>query len=157
MEGTSQHPRAAVLEILSPITRLFDRSDKPEEYKTVPTLEHVILVGPDYPQVRRYYREPDRTWASNRLKGLDAVLDLALFDMRLALSALYAGLASSPCAWRCGAVSLACPLSYCSSECRVASSDIGEWCCRRSPIVAYLARSWYDHNLWNLEQQGWSG
>ena len=85
-----------VLEILSPTTRLFDRNDKLEECKIVPTLEYIILVDPDYPQVRRYYREPDRTWESDRLKGLDAVLDLPLFDMRLPLGALYAGLAFKP-------------------------------------------------------------
>jgi Uma2 family endonuclease len=85
-----------VLEILSPTTRIFDRNDKLEEYKTVPTLEYIVLVDPDYPQVRLYHREPDRGWTSNRLVGLDAVLELSLFNLRLPLSTLYSGLTFRP-------------------------------------------------------------
>jgi Uma2 family endonuclease len=82
-----------VMEILSPTTRVFDRNDKLEECKTVPSRGYIILVDPEFPQVRRYYREPDRVWSSNRVAGIDSVLELPLFDLRLPLSALYAGLA----------------------------------------------------------------
>jgi len=81
-----------VMEILSPTTRLFDRYEKLEEYKSIPTLEYIVLVDPDYPQVRIYRRQPDRNWDSERLVGLDAVIALPAFDFRLPLSALYAGL-----------------------------------------------------------------
>jgi Uma2 family endonuclease len=85
-----------VLEILSPTTRVFDRTDKIEEYKTVPSLEYIILIDPDYPQVRVYRRESDRSWVSDRLTGLDAVIELPKFDIRLSLGVLYAGLAFRP-------------------------------------------------------------
>jgi Uma2 family endonuclease len=85
-----------VLEILSPTTRSFDRNDKLEEYKTVQSIEYIVLVDPDYPQVRVYRREPHRNWTSDRLTGLDAVIELPRFDMRLSLGALYAGLAFRP-------------------------------------------------------------
>jgi len=42
-----------VVEILSPTNRDFDRADKSEDYKTVPSLEYILLVDPDVPQVRR--------------------------------------------------------------------------------------------------------
>ncbi len=53
-----------VMEILSPTTRLLDRYEKLEEYKTILTLEYIVLVHPDYPQVRVYRRQPDRNWDS---------------------------------------------------------------------------------------------
>ena len=81
-----------VLEVLSPTTRQFDRFEKVEEYKTVPTLQHIVLVDPDYPQVRVFNRLPDRSWTSTRLAGLDAELELPRIDFRLPLRALYAGL-----------------------------------------------------------------
>ena len=81
-----------VLEVLSPTTRQFDRFEKVEEYKTVPTLEYIVLVDPDSPQVRLFSRLPDQSWTSTRLAGLDAELELPRIDFRLPLRALYAGL-----------------------------------------------------------------
>jgi Uma2 family endonuclease len=37
---------ALVMEILSATTRGFDRNDKLDEYKTVPTMEYILLVDP---------------------------------------------------------------------------------------------------------------
>jgi Uma2 family endonuclease len=85
-----------VLEVLSPTTRQFDRFEKVEEYKTVPTLEYIVLVDPDDPQVRVFSRLPDRNWTSTRLAGLDAELVLPQIDFRLPLRALYAGLSFRP-------------------------------------------------------------
>ncbi len=87
---------AFVLEILSPTTRTFDRNDKLEEYKTVPTLEYILLVDPDTPQVRLYRRDDHRNWTSDRLAGLDAEVDMPLFGLRLRLSDLYSGLVFRP-------------------------------------------------------------
>jgi Uma2 family endonuclease len=85
-----------VLEILSPTTRTFDRNDKLEEYKTVPTFEYILLVDPDYPQVRLYQRDSNRHWTSDRLAGLDAEVDMPLLSLRLRLSDLYSGLVFHP-------------------------------------------------------------
>jgi Uma2 family endonuclease len=85
-----------VLEILSPTTRTFDRNDKLEEYKTVPTLEYILLVDPDYPQVRLYRRDNDRNWTSERLTGLDALVTMPLLILELRLAELYAGLVFRP-------------------------------------------------------------
>lgn len=81
-----------VLEILSSTTRAFDRNDKLEEYKTVPSLEYILFIDPDFPQVRLYWRNTDRTWTSDRLAGLEAVVEIPLLGLRLALAGLYAGL-----------------------------------------------------------------
>lgn len=85
-----------VMEILSPTTRTFDRADKLEEYKTVPTMGYVLLVDPDFPQVRLHRRDEDRNWVSDRLLGLEAVVDLPSAGVRFALAELYAGLAFRP-------------------------------------------------------------
>ncbi len=73
------------VEILSPTTRNFDRNDKLEEYKTVPTLNYSLLVDPDIPQVRLYWRDARRAWISERLAGLDAVVALPVLGIRLTL------------------------------------------------------------------------
>ena len=84
------------VEILSPTTRAFDRNDKLEEYKTVPSLEYILLIDPDAPQVRLYRRNAGREWESERLTGLEAVLEMALLALRLGLADLYANLTFRP-------------------------------------------------------------
>jgi Uma2 family endonuclease len=87
---------ALLVEILSPTTRAFDRNEKLEEYKTLPSLEYILLIDPDDPQVRLYQRAPDRSWTSARLTGLDAVEDIPIFNLSLKLSDLYANLEFRP-------------------------------------------------------------
>jgi Uma2 family endonuclease len=97
-EDTSMEASAPtlVLEVLSPTTRAIDLNEKLEEYKTVPTLEYIVLVDTDHPFARAYRRAPDRSWTGDKVVGMDAILDLPLFDFHLPLSDLYAGLTFRP-------------------------------------------------------------
>ena len=75
---------------------MFDCNDKLEEYKTVPTLDYILLVDPDYPQVRLYQRDAGRSWVSERLTGLEATVALPMFQLELRLSDVYANLEFRP-------------------------------------------------------------
>jgi Uma2 family endonuclease len=81
-----------VVEILSPTTRLFDRNDKLEEYKTVPTLDYILLIDPEVPQVRLYQRDDIRNWMSRRIAGLESVVEMPLLCLVLPLAELYRGM-----------------------------------------------------------------
>jgi Uma2 family endonuclease len=85
-----------VVEILSPTTRTFDRNDKLEEYKTVPTLDYILLVDPDQPQVRLYWRDAGGNWTSGRVAGLEASVEMPALGLRISLGELYAGLQFRP-------------------------------------------------------------
>jgi Uma2 family endonuclease len=85
-----------VVEILSPTSRIFDRNDKLEEYKTVPTLDYILLIDPDVPQVRLYSRDAARNWISERMAGLDAVVEMPVLGVSLGLADLYSGLVFQP-------------------------------------------------------------
>jgi len=87
---------ALVLEVLSPTTRAIDLNETLEEYKTVSTLEYIVLVDTDHPFVRVYRRGPDRSWIGDKLAGTDKSLYLPLFNFRLPLIDLYAGLSFRP-------------------------------------------------------------
>lgn len=87
---------ALVVEILSANTRLFDRTDKIEEYKTVESLEYILLVDPEAPQVRLYRRGEDRAWRTERIAGLDAVIGMPKIGVTLTLTDLYDGLEFRP-------------------------------------------------------------
>lgn len=85
-----------VLEVLSPSTRSVDLFDKLDEYKTVASLAHIILIDPDAPRAIHWWRAADQTWEHARHAGLDAEIVLPDLDVRLVLRALYADLTFRP-------------------------------------------------------------
>ena len=78
-----------VVEILSSNTRTFDQTDKIEEYKTVETLEYILLIDPDGPQVRLYWRDDTRAWSTTRVTGIEATVDLPKIGATLSLAEMY--------------------------------------------------------------------
>ncbi len=92
---TAAEPLLA-LEVLSPSTRDFDMFGKLEEYKTVPTLVHIVIVDPDKPQVFHWSRSPNEPWRHVLLEGLEAVIQLPEVDGTIALASLYEGLTFRP-------------------------------------------------------------
>ena len=80
-----------VMEILSPSTRAFDLFDKLDEYKTIPTLSHIVLIDPDIPEIRHWSRQPERSWSPVRLIGSDAVLEIPELPATFGLASFYEG------------------------------------------------------------------
>jgi Uma2 family endonuclease len=57
-----------VFEVLSPSTRTFDQVRKVDEYKTVPSLRHIVLIDPDRPRVVLWSRADEAAhWADEEL------------------------------------------------------------------------------------------
>jgi Uma2 family endonuclease len=68
MKATS--PRV-VLEVLSPTTRDFDTIGKLEEYKLVDSLERIVVIEPNAPEVIVWARGTDRSWQRAIRQGLE--------------------------------------------------------------------------------------
>ena len=90
--ATSASAPFLVLEVLSPSTRDFDMFGKLEEYKSVATLRHIVLVDPDTPQVFHWSRPDGGAWRHVLLEGLDAVIEFPEIEVSLDLASLYEGL-----------------------------------------------------------------
>ena len=73
----------AIVEVLSPSTRRYDRGDKRLIYWRVPSLRHYLLVDPDEPLIEHH---TSRDGEPERLAGESAVLrlDSLGFEMQLA-------------------------------------------------------------------------
>lgn len=82
-----------VAEVLSPSTRNFDAFEKLGEYRSVESLDHILLIEPNAAEIMHFAREPDRSWRKQRIAGLDAALDPASLGITLALSEIYDGVA----------------------------------------------------------------
>jgi Uma2 family endonuclease len=85
-----------VVEVLSPSTSTFDRNEKLEEYKTVPSLEYILLIDPDQPLVRLYHRGAGRHRTSERIAGIEATMGMPALGLDLKLDDIYAGLTFRP-------------------------------------------------------------
>ena len=85
-----------VMEVLSPSTRTFDLVTKLDEYKSIETLRHVLLIDPDQPQVIHWSRPSKGHWQPAMAEGLGAVIQLAAIDLEVALAEIYADLTFKP-------------------------------------------------------------
>lgn len=85
----AKEPRL-VVEVLSPSTRDFDMYGKLDEYKSVATLWHILLIDPDAPQATLWSRDAAGGWTHQIVVGLDAVLTLPALDLTLPMTELYA-------------------------------------------------------------------
>jgi hypothetical protein len=69
---------------------------KLDEYKTVTSLTHIVLIDPDTPQVIHWTRAPGGAWSIQEIEGLDSHVALSELGVTLPLAVLNAGLAFRP-------------------------------------------------------------
>ncbi|HEX8339920.1 MAG TPA: Uma2 family endonuclease [Tepidisphaeraceae bacterium] len=87
-KGTILNPRV-VIEVLSPSTEKYDRTEKRDHYLKVPTLEMHVLVEQDQPRVESVTRTPDGRWELDYASGLDGVLRLPVLKIEVSLRDVY--------------------------------------------------------------------
>jgi Uma2 family endonuclease len=85
-----------VLEVLSPSTKGVDQFRKLDEYRTIETLDYVLLVDPDVAEAILWSRDASRVWQSRDFIGLDSVIELPVLGLLLRLADLYEGLTVLP-------------------------------------------------------------
>jgi len=79
-----------VAEVLSPSTERFDRGEKFDGYRSIPSVEQILLVSQSTPRVEHYVRLDDESWRLRVVEGEGSV-DLSPLDVRLPLALLYEG------------------------------------------------------------------
>jgi Uma2 family endonuclease len=79
-----------IFEVLSPSTQHYDRGEKFLRYTNyIKSLTDYVLISQDKPLVEHFSRQPDNSWQSVVIQGLDAVLQLTAIDAELPLKELY--------------------------------------------------------------------
>ena len=82
-----------VAEVLSPSTRDFDTFEKLAEYKQLDSLEYIMVVEPNAPEVVVWSRESGRGWTRHIVEGLDREVDMPAIGVTLPLAEIYDGVA----------------------------------------------------------------
>jgi Uma2 family endonuclease len=85
-----------IVEVLSPTTGGFDVTVKLAEYQSVPSVDYILFVDTESPNVHLYSRDDDRLWKNVVLKGLEAVVELKKLNVCLDLREIYSGLEFRP-------------------------------------------------------------
>ena len=78
-----------IVEVLSPSTTAIDRERKLPDYRTIPSLEDILVVSSTEPRIEHYRREGDG-WKIHDLRG-QGTLRLPACDITIDLAELYAG------------------------------------------------------------------
>lgn len=90
---TIVNPRV-LFEVLSESTERYDRNEKFEHYKLIPTFEEYVLISQKLPAVEVHRREADGSWSSEAYVGFGAVARVRCVDIELRLADLYVGLSA---------------------------------------------------------------
>lgn len=79
---------SVIIEVASPTTRKYDRTDKFKFYKTIPTLREYILVESSRPHIERFWLQ-GRRWTGEMFTGLDETLAIAELDCEIEFLPIY--------------------------------------------------------------------
>ena len=81
-------------EVLSESTERYDRGNKFEAYRTLPSFQEYLLIDQSRPHVEQYAKQSERQWLFTEHSGLDARVNLVSVPVELALKDLYEGVIS---------------------------------------------------------------
>ena len=92
-EGQSLLNPTLIVEVLSPSTAAYDRDEKLEMYRSIPSVEEYLLVSSEEPRVEAYRRRGE-VWLYESIRGLNASAEALGGHVRL--SDLYRGVDFPP-------------------------------------------------------------
>ena len=78
-----------IIEVLSDSTRDYDRGQKFEHYRTIPSLKEYLTVAQDRAHIEHYVRQPDDRWLLTEYRGCTATLTVESLSIELPLSDIY--------------------------------------------------------------------
>jgi len=78
-----------IIEVLSKSTAAYDRGEKFQQYRKLPSLEDYILVSQDRRLIELYSRQPDGRWLLSEYSELNDMIELPSIGCHLALRDVY--------------------------------------------------------------------
>lgn len=78
-----------IVEVLSPSTQNYDRSEKFRYYRGLPSFAEYLLLSQDAIRAEHHVRQPDGSWLFREIADPNAVIELTSIECRLTLGTLY--------------------------------------------------------------------
>ncbi|HLO50962.1 MAG TPA: Uma2 family endonuclease [Kamptonema sp.] len=80
-----------IVEVLSKSTKDYDRGDKFQYYRSIPTLKEYITIDQYKFHVEQFAKNPEGKWVLSEYEATDAVLALSSIDFQIQVSEIYQG------------------------------------------------------------------
>jgi len=78
-----------IVEVLSDSTRNYDRGEKFQQYRSIPSFREYLVVEQAKIHVERYSKQPDGTWSLWETDLLDGVVQLSSIGVAIQVSDIY--------------------------------------------------------------------
>jgi Uma2 family endonuclease len=78
-----------IVEVLSRSTRTYDRNDKFQEYKTLPSFREYVLIDPTKCHIETSFREEPDLWRDKTYKNMEDVIYLKSLDCTINIHSIY--------------------------------------------------------------------
>ena len=78
-----------IIEVLSKSTRKYDRTEKFQEYKTLPSFKEYILIDPEKYNVEIRYQEETNLWRDTQYKNLEEKIVLKSVGVSIPMEDIY--------------------------------------------------------------------
>lgn len=78
-----------IVEVLSKSTQGYDRSDKFEAYRTIPTFEEYLLFDPSKIHIEQYSKTANKRWSFREYDTEDEAINLTSVELEIALEDIY--------------------------------------------------------------------
>jgi Uma2 family endonuclease len=91
----AENPRL-ILEVLSESTERVDRLVKLDEYKSLESVDYIVILDPTRIEAGFWFRDSQRGWRNTTLIAAEQALDMPALGLSLGLAALYDRVQLSP-------------------------------------------------------------
>lgn len=78
-----------IIEILSPSTAVFDKTDKFVAYRTIETLKEYVLVYSEIPQIEVFRKDNKGIWSVETINKIESELNLNSINFSVSLKEVY--------------------------------------------------------------------
>ena len=78
-----------IVEVLSEATEAYDRGEKFQHYRQMPSLQEYVLISQRLPRLEQFVRRANGEWALRIAEGLDATLTLPSLEVTIALAEVF--------------------------------------------------------------------
>jgi Uma2 family endonuclease len=85
-----------LIEVLSDSTEAYDRGEKFQHCRQMPSLKEYVLASQRLPRIEHFLRRPKDEWTLRIAEGKDATLTLPSLEITIELSEVFAGVDFAP-------------------------------------------------------------
>ena len=78
-----------IIEVLSPSTQDYDKIEKFNDYRTLPSFKEYVLISQDKAKVTTYFREENGTWSINDFRNIEDNVFFKSLDISVLMSKIY--------------------------------------------------------------------